>query len=269
MIVPSIDDAGSSPPAAESKLTVLVLADRSIDDPGLETGADGGRLEIRRATSVADALETLDDVDCLVVGASHVDGEPVGFVDRVRTRRCGLPIVFLTTDPEGTTSLQRSLADARWVDVLEADADDALAERLRYRIPRLVERHRLAALSNRSLAGVELARDAIAIATPRGCLEFVNRSFAMQFGYDRDALVTTPWETLFDDDTVDRLESTAIPTVVDGWRWTGTCTGRRRTGATFPARVRLDGLEDRSLVFVVDPLEPSATMPTSDDSRSA
>ena len=31
MIVPSIDDAGSSPPAAESKLTVLVLADRSID----------------------------------------------------------------------------------------------------------------------------------------------------------------------------------------------------------------------------------------------
>jgi len=267
MIVPSIDSAGSGPPAAESGLTVLALADRPLED--LETDADGRRLEIRRSASVADALETLDGVNCLVVDAAHARRAPEEFVDRVRTRRCGLPIVVLSSDPERTASLQRSLADVRWVDVLESDADDTLAERLRYRIPRLVEHHRLAALSNRSLAGVELARDAIAIATPRGCLEFVNRSFAMQFGYDRDALVTTPWETLFDDDTVDRLEATAIPTVVDGWRWTGTCTGRRRTGATFPTRVRLDGLEDGSLVFVVDPLEPSADAPASSDSTSA
>ncbi|AXR83468.1 PAS domain-containing protein [Natrarchaeobaculum sulfurireducens] len=267
MIVPSTGDASSSLPAGESGLTVLVLADQPLES--LETAADRGQLEIHRPASIARALEELDDVDCLVVSASHADEAPVEFVDRVRTRRCGLPIVFLTNSSEQTASLQRSVADTRWVDVLETEADDTLAERLRYRIPRLVDRHRLAALSNRSLAGVELARDAIAISSPGGCLEFANRSFAMQFGYERDALVATPWETLFDDDTVDRLEATAIPTVADGWRWTGTCTGRRRTGATFPARVRLDGLEDGSLVFVVDPLEPSADTPTSSDSTSA
>ena len=74
----------------------------------------------------------------------------------------------------------------------------------------------------------------------------------MQFGADRDALCGTVWQTLFTDDCVERLEATAIPTVADGWRWTGSCTGLRGSGEPFDVRVRLGGLEDGSLVFGVD-----------------
>ena len=74
----------------------------------------------------------------------------------------------------------------------------------------------------------------------------------MQFGYDRDELVGRPWQTLFTDDSADRLETAAIPTVAEGWRWTGTCTGRRKSGTTMPIRVRLGGPENGGLVFVVE-----------------
>jgi len=119
------------------------------------------------------------------------------------------------------------------------------------RVTDLLERHQLTHLSRRSLASIELAGDAIAIVDPAGEIQFASRSLTMRFGADSDELTGTPWQELFTDDAVSHLESVALPTVAEGWRWTGTCTARRRTGSTFPVRIRLGGLEDGSLVFAV------------------
>uniref|UniRef100_A0A8A2VJU3 PAS domain S-box protein n=1 Tax=Haloterrigena alkaliphila TaxID=2816475 RepID=A0A8A2VJU3_9EURY len=174
--------------------------------------------------------------------------ELFGLLERVRERDPELPIVLLVDDP--SPALDETIDSYPLVDWLRR-ADSIAAERLRHRIRSLVERRRLAALTQRSLTGVELTQDAIAIVTPDGIIEFANRAFAMQFGYDHEALVGQPWRTLFTDESVEHLEATAIPTVADGWRWTGSCTGRRRSGRTIPVTVRLGGPEDGSLVFVV------------------
>ncbi|WP_230198760.1 PAS domain S-box protein [Halopiger djelfimassiliensis] len=249
-----------SPPDPDSRtrrtpITVLVVAEQ----PSLERIeailGDADRLEVRTASTVSDALDRLADVDCLVLVPSVSDAKATAVVDRLRQRLPDLPIVVLD-DESAPASLPADAAGSRqWVDHVVVDperSDSVLLERLGRRVRSLVERRRLAALSRRSLASVELAKDAIAIVGVDDEIEFANHSYAVQFGYDRAELRGVPWQQLFTDDTVDRLESTAIPTAAEGWRWTGTCTARRSTGKTFTAQVRLGGLEDGSLVFVVD-----------------
>lgn len=224
--------------------------DRAFDDATTET-------TVESVPTLEDARTRFDGIDCLVVQPPTVTDDGSGdregstdVVDRLETIRSDapeLPVVVLVD--ERTPDLVRTVRSYDWTAVLERD--EAFA-RLAHRVLDLLERHRLAVLSRRSLASLEFAGDAIAIVDPDGDVQFASRSFAIQFGTDRDDLTGTPWRALFTDAAVAHLESAALPAVAEGWRWTGSCTGRRQTGATFPARVRLGGLEDGSLVFVVD-----------------
>ncbi|WP_049929051.1 PAS domain-containing protein [Halopiger goleimassiliensis] len=246
MTVPSIDGAVPKPKTGQSTLTVLVVADE--DRTALESAlADADSLSTRSSDRLLAEGRDFADVDCLVCRLPIADHDARAVVERVRSRRVGLPIV-LVPSTDDAAAVRAEVSSFRWVDVV-ASPDDGQLQR---RVTRLVERRRLSALSKRSLAGIELAGDAIGIVDPADRLEFANRSFAVLFGTDRETLVGRPWQDLFVPETVDRLEAAAIPTVADGWRWSGTCTARRHDGDTFTARVALDGLEDGSLVFVVD-----------------
>ena len=284
----------SEPRTLRERITVLAIAvDRSIPthlESALRSGAD---LEIRTAATVASMLEQLGDVDCLVVvtpdpfadaGAPAPDGpdderEPNAnaALERIRSHVPDLPIVAVTVvdDRDGRREsappVDSTSRSHRWTAHVPVTADDPAAdlERVTRRVRHLVERRRLGALSRRSLAGLELAQDPIAIAAPDGTLEFANRRFAVQFGDDRAAFPGRSWRACFTDETVAHLESTAIPTVADGWRWTGRCTGRRRSGETFPAHVRLGGLPDGSLAFVVNELEAGDDGADADPSEDA
>lgn len=251
MTIPSTEavDCGSSP-VSDPIVVLVVTNDRQYGDH-LETTVADDDLTVRSVRSITDAVARLEDVDCLVGEYALVDGDGSDLLERVRDRDPELPVVLLVDGVEESTLAVDAVRAHRWADCLAQHAT-TVPERLGHRIRTLVEHRRLAALTRRSLASVELAQDAVAIATPGGDLEFANRSFAMQFGFDRDALLGTPWRELFTDDSVERLETAAIPTVADGWRWTGSCIGRRTSGATFTVRIRLGGLEDGSLVFVVD-----------------
>lgn len=270
---------GPDPQTIHARIAVDVLADR----PSLERLADvldaEDRLVVRTVVSSTTAADVntdsdanaapdafdidrdrLEDVECLVLPATVVGQAGDDILDRVRRRAPDLPVVLLTDadeDVQTTSAVADAVRSQRWTDHVAIDGRGETAaegERLGRRIRELVERRRLAALSSRSLASVELAQDAIAIVGPDDAVEFANRWYAMQFGYDRSTLPGTTWQEFFTAATVDRLETTAISTVADGWRWTGICTGRRRSGETFPARVRLGGLADGSLVFVVEEL---------------
>jgi len=240
--------------------------DRAFDD---ET-----EVTVESVPALESARPRFDDIDCLVVQSpttaanetedrgesgertddttsdTPTDDESAGDVaDRLETIRTDapeLPVVVLAD--ELTPALMRTVRSDGWTAVAERDETLAL---LADRVHTLLERHRLTTLA-RPLPSVEFAGDGIAIVDPDGDVQFASRSFAMQFGSNRDALTGTPWRALFTDAAVSHLESAALPTVAEGWRWTGSCTGRRQTGATFPVRVRLGGLEDGSLVFAVD-----------------
>jgi len=106
----------------------------------------------------------------------------------------------------------RTVRSDGWTAVAERDETLAL---LADRVHTLLERHRLTTLARRSLASVEFAGDGIAIVDPDGDVQFASRSFAMQFGSNRDALTGTPWRALFTDAAVSHLESAALPTVAE------------------------------------------------------
>ena len=234
---------------AEPLEVVLVTEDSQYADR-VEARA-GDDLAIRIGASLEAAIPDADTTDCLVVDRATT-ADAATSLERVSQRAPDLPIVLLADGSTERTAAVETVRSVRWGECLERTASPAGIDRLTHRIEALVERRRLTALSRRALAGVELAGDAIAIVAPDGAVEFANRAFAMQFGYDRAGIRGRSWRTLFTDDSVDRLETAAIPTVADGWRWAGTCTGRRQSGATVPVRVRLGGSGDGGLIFVVE-----------------
>ncbi|ELY36225.1 PAS domain-containing protein [Natronorubrum tibetense] len=250
-MIPSTATSDGDCTPVSDPITALVVANGHQSGDRLEA-TTGDEFTIRTAESITDAMARLEDVDCLVSEYTLADGDGLDLLDRMTDRTPALPIVFLVDDSHDSSVAVDAIHRHRWADCVAHPDTTTLPDRLRHRVETLVEHRRLAALSRRSLASVELAQDAVAIAAPDGHLEFANRSFAMQFGADRDALCGTVWQTLFTDDCVERLEATAIPTVADGWRWTGSCTGLRGSGEPFDVRVRLGGLEDGSLVFGVD-----------------
>ncbi|ADB59049.1 PAS sensor protein [Haloterrigena turkmenica DSM 5511] len=254
-VAPVLEDP--SPIAGE--LTALAVGDRRHTEQVEAAVDDDDQIAVRTAPSVADALPELDDVDCFVGAYPPENG--TGLLERVTEGTIDLPVVLLVDEGATVGDGVRSHGWLDWVDRAAAIED---GERLRRRIRSLVKRRRLTGLTQRSLAGIELAGDAIAIVAPDGTVQFANRGFAMQFGYGRDDLAGRPWRTLFTDDSVDRLETAAIPTVADGWRWTGSCTGRRKSGKTVPVRVRLGGPENGGLVFVVEPLDAERGAATND-----
>lgn len=206
---------------------------------------------VRTAASVPETT-AIPDLDCLVSEPSVATGDQDGHLDRLRRHEPTLPVVFLLEKIDQSPTVDDRRWTSQWVDWHAKGASTVAVERLGERIGALVEKRRLATRVRRSLASLALADEPIAIVDADGALEFANHSFAMQFGYDRDQLAGRAWQSLFTDDSARRLQQTAVPTVADGWRWTGTCTGRRASGSTFPVSVHLDGSADGGLVIVTD-----------------
>lgn len=268
MLIPPTETPDVTDRNRHSHLTLLVDDDRRAADVERSFNGDGADVVVETGAAPENARNRADAIDCLVIasaastvpdaGEATGDGNATGIdvaelddhLEAIRTNAPDLPTVVLVE--ERTAEITRTVRSYDWTAVLE---EPETVDRLADRVHSLLERHRLAALSRRSLASIEFAGTAIAVVDPSGDVQFASRSFAMQFGDDTDAIAGTPWRELFTDAAIDHLESDAIPTVAEGWRWTGTCTGRRRTGETFSAHVRLGGLEDGSLVFVVDELE--------------
>jgi len=267
MLVPPAAGIEPSVRRQRAQRTLLVV-DQERDH--IERAFDDEPVVIETAATLADARSSVDEIDCLVapstvtdddsdvtsddVAATDGSGEHIGWLETVKTDTPALPIVVLAD--EVTPTLMRAVRAYEWTTVVGRDEP---RERLATCITDLLERQRLTHLSKRSLASVELTGDAVALVDPAGGIQFVSRSLRMQFGADGDEFVGTPWQELFTDDAVSHLESVALPTVAEGWRWTGTCTARRRTGSTFPVRIRLGGLEDGSLVFVVSEADANGT----------
>ncbi|WP_254521609.1 PAS domain-containing protein [Natrinema caseinilyticum] len=270
LIPPPASTRTERTPPAELRLLAVATGRRrdhletTLEDAGF--GDDDSPRSLETTATLADARTRFGEIDCLVVAPPTApidedapeaesasrdergDGdEPVAeLLESIRASAPDLPIIVLANErsPE--------LADAvRSHDLTAVLERDDVSDHLERRARDLVEHRRLAALTRRTLAGLEFTGGAIAIVGPDGRIQFASRVFAMQFGYDRDSLPGLPWRDLFTDAAVAHLESTAIPTVAEGWRWTGNSTGRRKTGSTFPAQLSVDGLEDGSLIFVV------------------
>ena len=229
-------------------ITVLWVGDDSpMRERVAETRGSDSRLEIRPVESTAAALEVLDGVDCVVSERDRREGAPIELFEAVQERAPTLPFVLVTDSVRG--EIPKPMLRTTWADAVCRD-DDAFAALLEQRIARLVDHRRLSTLAERGLTALETVRDGVAIVDVDGSFDFVNQVFALQFGFDRNALVGRPWQLVYTDATVDRLESQALPMVENEWQWTGSCVGNGTPGP-FTARTTIAGVEGGGFVLVV------------------
>ena len=106
-------------------------------------------------------------------------------------------------------------------------------------------------LERRSKA-IEAAVDGIAILDKNGQYRYLNAAHAELYGYDEPAdLIGESWRELYQDQEIERFESTILPEVRETGSWRGEAVGTRCTGETFPQTVSLTKLADNGLVCIV------------------
>lgn len=228
----------------------------------LHVGADGGetdrlgpRLErddgisVETVATTGAAASRLGATDCVVAESDGADDALVELLATVRARDPDIPFVLLASDPP--TAVVEALDEASWTDCVRAPADDVQPDVLAQRIHRIVRYRRVTALARRALAAVEQGTDAVAIVAPDGTVEFANPLFARRLGSTVERLVGRQWRDLYPDAEVARLESDAFPSLADGWRWIGDCELSHDDGGSFVAQLRIDALDDGSMVFTL------------------
>ncbi|WP_265109312.1 PAS domain S-box protein [Halosolutus halophilus] len=234
-----------------TSITVCYVGEEPADQQPVRTALAGSdAMEVRTVQDPGDGLEAIEAVDCVVSYAAFGSTNGAALYETVRERDRELPFVLVTG--ERPDEFGPALVSDPWTEVVRRDDDGGPLPALERRVRRLVEHRRLVTLLHRGIAAVETVHDGTAIVGPDGTFEYVNQSFATQFGHSPQTLVGAEWRTVYADDEVDRLEREVLPTIEDGWRWTGSCVGQRSNGTTFTARTGVTGLEDGSLVFVVN-----------------
>lgn len=251
-------------------VTVLYVGgDADSLDPVTSALADRESFDVVTATSADEALDRLREADCLVSESELPSRDGLELLATVRERRPSLPFVlFAESFDEGIDS---ELRDDSWAMYLRKGDPESSARLLARRVCRLVDHRRIADTADRALTAIETAQDGIAIVRPDGTFEFVNRVFAARFGYRSEELVGQSWHECYPEREVQRLESSALPTVRGDWQWTGGCVGQRSDGETFTAPTRIVGLDDGSFVFSVGEPESDggdADSPSVDDADS-
>ncbi|MFC4540646.1 PAS domain S-box protein [Halosolutus amylolyticus] len=233
-----------------TSITVHYAGGTSDDDQPVRTSlASSDVVEVRTGQDASGGLDGLEAIDCVVGHAASGSTTGVSLYETVREHDRELPVLLVTgAQPDDVVPGLRS---DPWVEVVRRDADDDPVPVLERRVRRLVEHRQLVRLLRRGIAAVETVHDGTAIVGPDGTFEYVNQSFATQYGYSPESLVGADWQTVYADDEVDRLEREVLPTIEDGWRWTGGCVGERANGTAFTARTGVTGLDDGSFVIGV------------------
>ncbi|WP_136717644.1 PAS domain-containing protein [Halorientalis salina] len=239
-----------------STIRVLRIDEASDDEAARRlTFEDEDGIEWQSTTGSVEGAE-LDRIDCVV---STDDTSVSAKLDSLATVREHDPTVpFVLVTGEGSDDVAGLRSD-RWTESIPAPPASTITERLKTRIRQLVAHRRAVTVAERALGTVETVRDGVCIAGPGGTIEFANNAFVSRFGTDRSELVGSSWRSLYTESAVDRLERTALPTVRDGWRWSGECTGRRVDGEPFTANTSVVALDDGSLVFTIHGIERSST----------
>lgn len=195
------------------------------------------------------ALAALDRADCVISDYEMPDRDGLELLAAVRERAPTLPFVVRTG--REVDAVADDVLAHEWTDVVRKDGSQAALTLLARRVRHLVGHRRERTSARRSLATLDVAWDGLAVVAPDGAVVHANRALAELLDRDRADLVGADWRSLFTDEAADRLAADALPSVDDGWRWTGTCAGRRVDGESVPLQVRIASVEGDALAVSV------------------
>ena len=216
----------------------------AVDDPVYALDADG------RFTFVNSAAEREFGYGESVLGKHPSVGMEEPDVERVRRQIDDLK----TTDERSKTAeftLETADGEHRIVEnriALLGDGEFRGTAGVLRDVTARKERQRQLELFQRA---VEEAADGVAILED-GVYTYVDDTHVEMYGFDdTEQLLGNGWQTLYDDDEIERLQAEAFPALEADGHWRGMVTGSRPDGSTFPAELSLTIVADGRLVCTV------------------
>lgn len=102
----------------------------------------------------------------------------------------------------------------------------------------------------RQAAAMDASLTGISVLDEEGRYVYMNDAHAAIFDAEPAELVGGTWRQIYDEDRIERIESTVFPQVAADGVWEGEIVGRRLDGSPVPQRVHLTTLADGGLVCV-------------------
>lgn len=104
-------------------------------------------------------------------------------------------------------------------------------------------------LRKRSQA-IDTAHDGIAIFDEVGRINYVNTAKSGMYGYKNDELLGKNWRMLFNDETIEEFENTALPALRLQGYWQGETMGKRKDQTVFPIEMTVSHLSEGGYVLI-------------------
>jgi PAS domain S-box-containing protein len=90
---------------------------------------------------------------------------------------------------------------------------------------------------------MEASVDGIAIVNHSGIFTYANKAHAKIFGYSStEAMIGKSWEDLYDQEVIDYVESTVMPSILAKGIWQGELVGNKKDGSHFPVEVSITAI---------------------------
>ncbi|WP_175529275.1 PAS domain-containing protein [Natronorubrum texcoconense] len=99
---------------------------------------------------------------------------------------------------------------------------------------------------------IETTMDGVALLDSEGEYFYLNEAHAKMYGFDDlEELIGESWQTLYDDEELERFDQEIMPVIGREGEWRGEATGRRIDGTRFPQELTLTALDAGGLICVV------------------
>lgn len=104
----------------------------------------------------------------------------------------------------------------------------------------------------RETEAIEASIDGIAILNQQKEYIYLNRAYALMYGYDSpDELIGKNWRILSRDKEIQHFERETLPILNERGHWRGEGTGIKKNGTLFPREISLTSLVDGGLICIV------------------
>lgn len=227
------------------------------DEPGLAELAGeylSRKLDCLEVTTASDASAGLDvlaaePVDCIVSDHEMPGRNGIEFLETVREDHPELPFILFTG--KGSEEVASDAFTAGATDYLQKAGGTDQYTVLANKVTNYVEKYRAEQAMSRRAQAMAAANEGIAILDCNSQYLEVNETYADLLGTTPGALSGQHWTSTVPDDEADYIQTEAFPELEQGRSWTGTVTGRRIDGETFPKLLSLAPLDTAGHVCIV------------------
>ncbi|WP_158854976.1 PAS domain S-box protein [Halorhabdus sp. CUG00001] len=182
---------------------------------------EGDTIEVLRAESVSQALETIENehVDCVVSDYDMGGATGLELLDAIREQRPDLPFILFTG--KGDEGIASEAISAGVTDYIPKKSGTDQYTVLAKRIEDATRQYYAELEVEHTFKAIETAREGISFIDQAGTFLYVNDAYAETFGYEPADLEGEHWEKLYPDEHVEQVYEEILPAIPAAGSWSG------------------------------------------------